>query len=120
MRIVLNKHWPVYLDFGRAGSLSLLGSQVVSVLQWITAYVVNSHALPTVPVYKKNRIASLLCIYETTIFTCAIYLFGGPAVICFSAQWSTLKPLKCPIGGSDFSAQMSCAPASDILSKKSL
>ena len=24
-------------------------------------------ALPTVPVYKKNRIASLLCIFETTI-----------------------------------------------------
>ena len=26
--------------------------------------VVNSHALP---IYKKNRIASLLCIFETTI-----------------------------------------------------
>ena len=25
----------------------------------------NSHALPTVPVYKKNGIASLLCIFET-------------------------------------------------------
>ena len=23
MRIDVNKHWPVYLDFGRAGSLSL-------------------------------------------------------------------------------------------------
>ena len=33
----------------------------------ITAYVVNRHALPTVPVYKKTRIASLLCIFETTI-----------------------------------------------------
>ena len=32
-----------------------------------TAYVVNSHFLPTVPVYKKNRIAPLLCIFETTI-----------------------------------------------------
>ena len=31
MRIVVNKHWRVYLDFGRAGSLNLL-------LQ-ITAYV---------------------------------------------------------------------------------
>ena len=28
--------------------------------------VVNSHDLLTVPVYKKNRIASLLCIFETT------------------------------------------------------
>ena len=27
----------------------------------------NSYAQPTVPVYKKNRIASLLCIFETTI-----------------------------------------------------
>ena len=27
----------------------------------------NCHALPTVPVYKKNRIASLQCIFETTI-----------------------------------------------------
>ena len=31
-----------------------------------------SNALPTVPVYKKNRIASLLCIFETTI--CPDYL----------------------------------------------
>ena len=29
----------------------------------------NSHALPTVPVYKKNRIASLLCIFETIILS---------------------------------------------------
>ena len=29
----------------------------------------NSHALPTVPVYTKNRIALLLCIFETTIST---------------------------------------------------
>ena len=27
----------------------------------------NCHALPTVPVYKKNKIDSLLCIFETTI-----------------------------------------------------
>ena len=63
MRIVLNKHWRVYLDFGLAGSLNL----VILNLPRITAYVVNSHALPTVPVYKKNRIALLLCIFETTI-----------------------------------------------------
>ena len=62
MRIVVNKHWLVYLDFGRAGSLSYS--------YMITAYVVNSHALPKVPVYKKNRIASLLCIFETTIEEC--------------------------------------------------
>ena len=41
---------------------------VILNLPRITAYVVNSHdALPTVPVYKKNRSASLLCIFETTI-----------------------------------------------------
>ena len=63
MRIVVNKHWQVYLDFGCAGSLSLQ-------LYW-TYYrllhmrlAVKSHALP---VYKKNRIASLLCIFETII-----------------------------------------------------
>ena len=58
MRIVVNKQWRVYLDFGRAGSLSLQSQ--------ITAYAraVNSHALP---IYKKNRFASLLCIFETTI-----------------------------------------------------
>ena len=59
MRIVVNKHWRVYLVFGCAGSLSLQPR--------ITAYVVNRHALPTVPVYKINRIALLLCIFETTI-----------------------------------------------------
>ena len=63
MRIVVNKHWQVYLDFGRAGSLSLVKLN----LPRITANVVNSHALPTVPVYKKHRIASLLSIFETTI-----------------------------------------------------
>ena len=64
MGIVVNKHWRVYLDFGRAGSLNFI---VILNLPRITAYVVNSHALPTIPVYKKNRIASLLCIFETTI-----------------------------------------------------
>ena len=52
----------------------ILGVQVVSVYSYIEPttdfclYVVNSHALPTVPVYKKNRIASLLRIFETTFF----------------------------------------------------
>ena len=63
MRILVNKHWRVYLDFGLSGILNL----VILNLPGITAYVVNSHALPTVPVYKKNRIASLLCIFETTM-----------------------------------------------------
>ena len=50
----------------------ILGVQVVSVYSYIestTDYCImrvamNSHALPT---YKKNRIASLLCNFETTI-----------------------------------------------------
>ena len=65
VRIVVNKYWRVYLDIGRAGSLSL----VILNLPQITAYAltVNSHALP---VYKKNRIASLLCIFETIIISC--------------------------------------------------
>ena len=65
MRIVVNKHWQVYLDFGRAGSLCFT---VILNLPMITAFLVNSHDLPTVPVYKKSRIASLLCIFETTIY----------------------------------------------------
>ena len=59
MRIVVNKHWRVYVDFGLAG--------IILNLTRITANVVNSLALPTVPVYKKNRIALLLCIFETSI-----------------------------------------------------
>ena len=63
MRIDVNKHWPVYLDFGRAGSLSLqLYLTFHSLLHMPVA--VKNHALP---VYKKNRIASLLCIFESTI-----------------------------------------------------
>ena len=63
MRIVVNEQWRVYLDFGRAGSLNLQ-------LYWTyhrllhMRVAVKSHALP---IYKKNRIASLLCIFETTI-----------------------------------------------------
>ena len=70
MRIIVNKHWRVYLDFG---------PQVVSVCSYIEPTmdncicIVNSHALPTVPVHKKNRIASLLCIFETTI----LVVFNG-------------------------------------------
>ena len=62
MRIVVNKHGLVYLDFGRAGSLSLqLYRTYHRVLHMRVA--VNNHALH---IYKKNRIASLLCIFETT------------------------------------------------------
>ena len=64
MRIDVNKHWPVYLDFGRAGSLSLqLYCTYHRLLHMRVA--VKNHALP---VYKKIRIASLLCIFESTIF----------------------------------------------------
>ena len=54
----------LYLDFGQAGSLSLQ-------LYWTyhrllhMREAVNNHALP---IYKKNRIASLLCIFESTIY----------------------------------------------------
>ena len=63
MRIVVNKHWRIYLDLGRAGSLSLqLDWTYHRLLHMHVA--VNNHALP---VFKKNRIASLLCIFETII-----------------------------------------------------
>ena len=63
MRIVVNKHWRVYLDFGRAGSLYF--TVILNLTQLLHMRVaVNSHALL---VHKKNRIASLLCIFETTI-----------------------------------------------------
>ena len=63
MRIIVNKHWQVYLDFGRAGSLSL---QLYSTYHrlWHMRVAVRSQALP---VYKKNRIASLQFIFETAI-----------------------------------------------------
>ena len=63
MRIVVNKQWRVYLDFGRAGSLSLQLYRTYHRLLHMRV-AVDSHALP---IYKKNRIASLLCIFETTI-----------------------------------------------------
>ena len=66
MRIVVNKQWRVYLDFGRAGSLSLQLYLTYRRLLHMRV-TVNSHALP---IYKKNRIASLLCIFETTIDYC--------------------------------------------------
>ena len=65
MRIVVNIHWRVYLDFGRAGSLSLQLYRTYHRLLHLHV-AVNSH---TLPVYKKNRIASLLCIFETIIST---------------------------------------------------
>ena len=63
MRISVNKHWQVYIDFGHSGSLSLqLYLTYHRLLHMRVA--VKSHALP---VYKKNRIVSLLCIFESTI-----------------------------------------------------
>ena len=70
MRIVVNKHWRVYIDFGRAGSLYLqLYWTYHSLLHMRVA--VNSHALP---VYKKKRITSLLVIFEITIWQIPIKL----------------------------------------------
>ena len=63
MRIVVNKHGLVYLDFGRAGSISLQLYLTYHRLLHVRV-AVNSHALP---VHKKNRITSLLCIFETII-----------------------------------------------------
>ena len=49
MRIVVNKHWQVYLDCGRAGSISLQLYCTYHRLL-IMRVAVKSHALP---VYKK-------------------------------------------------------------------
>ena len=68
MRIDVNKHWPVYLDFGRAGSLSLQLYLIYDRLLHMRVAVKN-HALP---VYKKNRIDPLLCIFESTIISYCI------------------------------------------------
>ena len=65
MRIDVNKHWLVYLDFGHAGSLSLQLYLTYHRLLHVRE-TVNSHALP---VHMKNRITSLLCIFETIIRT---------------------------------------------------
>ena len=68
MRIAVNKHGLVNLEFGRAGSISLqLYLTYHRVLHVRVA--VNSHALP---VHTKNRITSLLCIFETIIL---LYFF---------------------------------------------
>ena len=63
MRIVVNKHGLSYLEFGCAGSISL---QLYLTYQRLlhVRVAVNSHALP---VHKKDRLTSLLCIFETII-----------------------------------------------------
>ena len=78
MRIVVNKHGLVYLDFGRAGS------KCISLQLYLTYHrllhvrvAVNSHALP---VHKKNRITSLLCIFETIILY-NIFVGGGTELV---------------------------------------
>ena len=72
MRIVVNKHGLVYLDFGRAGSISLQLYLTYHKLLHVRV-AVNSHALP---VHMKNRITSLLCIFETIIMLLrAFYLY---------------------------------------------
>ena len=62
---------------------------VILNLPRITAYVVNSHALPTVPVYKKNRIASLLCIFESII---DVLLRRPLLFVCCAAPLSMIGP----------------------------
>ena len=73
MRIVVNKHGLVYLDFGRAGSISLQLYLTYHRLLHVRV-AVNSHALH---VHKKNRITSLLCIFETIINAYCNYLCPG-------------------------------------------
>ena len=99
MRIDVNKHWPVYLDFGCAGSLSLQ-------LYWTyhrslhMRIAVKNHALPVY--YKKNRIASLLCIFESTI----------PSVSYASArsQYQKLYSFKASDAKSDVRLRMPVCP----------
>ena len=58
MRIVVNKHCRVYLDFGQAGSFSLQLYCIYQNHRLLHVHVaVNSHGLP---VYKKNRIAFII------------------------------------------------------------
>ena len=71
MRIVVNKHGLVYLDFGRVGSISLQLYLTYHILLHVRV-AVNSHALP---VQRKNRITSLLCIFENIRDHCiALYM----------------------------------------------
>ena len=63
MRIDVNKHWQVYLDFWCVGSLSLQLYWTYHILLHMRV-AVNNHALP---IYKKNRNGLLLCIFETTV-----------------------------------------------------
>ena len=74
----MNKQWRVYLDFGQAGSLSLQLYRTYNRLLHMRE-AVNNHALP---IYTKNRIASLLCIFESTIpgLSCKCFLVGFKAV----------------------------------------
>ena len=68
MRVVVNKHCRVYLNFGRAGSLSLQLYCTYQNHRLLHVHVaVNSHALP---VYKKNRIASIIHLWNC--YTCTL------------------------------------------------
>ena len=70
MRIDVNKHRQVYLHFGRAGSLSLQLFRTYYRLLHMRVTVKN-HALP---IFRKNRIASLLCIFESIIVHVSVYI----------------------------------------------
>ena len=78
MKIVVNKHGLVFLDFGRAGSISLQLYLTYHRLLHVRV-AVNSHALP---VDKKNRITSLLCIFETII--CKDWRHSRQKINCLS------------------------------------
>ena len=60
MRIVVDKHWQVYIVLGCTGNLSLVIMNLHIILHMHVE--VNTSSLP---VY---RITSLLCIFETSVF----------------------------------------------------
>ena len=71
----------------------ILGVQVASVYSYIeptTRVAVKSHALP---VYKKNRLASLPCIFETSIFIrIGLSFVLGSEIVCVSLLLSISTP----------------------------
>ena len=87
MRIVVNKHWRVFLDFGRVDSLSLQLYWTYHRLLQMRGSV-NSHALP---VYKQNRIASLLCIFETIIYGCIYNYICEPRTLTVELIYSLFQ-----------------------------
>ena len=87
MRIVVNKHGLVYLDFGRAGSISLQLYLTYHRLLHVRV-AVNSHALP---VHKKNRITSLLCIFETIILFTTMHFQSKQKITGGNYAWILIE-----------------------------